>query len=132
MRAPGDRGDAIAFAALSDGRLVVEAGADEVAALAAAALSLPRPYRAEAVSRGDGLWAAAARTIETVDLGLGVEGQEIVISWDGVERGVTRDGSPTLADVDALERLGRARHPAFVLTAHRLIDGIWEIEIAPL
>jgi len=103
-----------------------------VAARAAAVVSLPRPYRAEAVSQGGGLWAVGARAIETVDLGLSVEGHEVVISWDGVERGVTRDGSPTLADVDELERLGHARHPAFVLTASRLIDGIWEIQIAPL
>ena len=42
------------------------------------------------------------------------------------------DGEPTLGGVPALERLGAARHPTYVVTAVRIAGEIWEIAVSPL
>ena len=42
------------------------------------------------------------------------------------------DGEPTLAGVPELERLGAERHAAYVVTAARLVDDVWEIGVTPL
>jgi len=42
------------------------------------------------------------------------------------------DGTPTLAGVPDLERLGASRSPAYVVTAWRLVGSVWEVSVAPL
>src|SRR4051812_15565291 len=61
--APGLRGDIVHFVALPDRRLVVEEDEPDDALAPLAELleeSVDAPYRAEAVRRGDGMWAVAA------------------------------------------------------------------------
>lgn len=121
------------FVALADGSLLVEEGDAEVATLASAAVELERPYRAEVVPRGDGLCAVGAREIETVELtGVDPVGTELVVSWDGVDRRLLRDGLPVDGREEELERLGQARFAAYVVTARRLARTTWEVDVSPL
>jgi hypothetical protein len=119
------------FVVLADGRIVVEEGAGSVSELEGA-IPLQPPYRAHAVRRPQGIWAVAARRIETVELVDDPGGDALELAWDGVERTVRIDGEPTLAGVPELERLGAARHDAYVVTAARLTGSTWEISVAPL
>jgi hypothetical protein len=56
----------------------------------------------------------------------------VEVAWTGGERTVRIDGSPTLAGVPELERLGSRRHSAFVVTAARLDRTTWEVVVTPL
>ena len=129
--APDLAGDELWFVALPDGRVVVD---DDAADPAAMVLSLDRqaPYRAHAVRRDERLWAVAVRGIETIALERDPGGSFVELAWDGAERSVRIDGEPTLAGVPELERLGAERHAAYVVTAARLVDDVWEIEVTPL
>lgn len=98
----------------------------------AAAVALAPPFRAEAVRRGDGVWAVGARRIETVDLAADPGGEHVELVWDGQERSVRIDDSPTLAGVPELERLGAARSSTYVVTATRLQGRTWEVAVTPL
>jgi hypothetical protein len=98
----------------------------------AGAVTLAPPFRAHAVRREEGLWVVGARGIETVVLEEDPGGDSIELSWDGAERTVRIDGRPTLAGVPELERIGAARHPAYVVTAARLDRATWEISVAAL
>lgn len=123
--------DEIEFVALSEGRFVVEEGRGDPAPLTEA-VPLAPPYRAHGVRRDGGLWAVAARRIETVELREEPGGDLAELTWDGRERTVRIDGRPTLAGIEELERLGRARHDTYVVTAGRLSGSTWEVMIAPL
>src|SRR5205809_729449 len=72
--APDLTGDEVHFVALPNGDLVVneEEPPDTVAPLAEAVeQALEPPYRAEAVRRGGGIWAVAARRVEVAELDSG-------------------------------------------------------------
>src|SRR5579862_4079620 len=80
VEAPAIEGDRVRFVALSREVLVVEEGPEDVEALATAIEGrLAPPFRAEGVRRREGLWALAARAIETVQLP-GVAGNEIELA----------------------------------------------------
>lgn len=98
----------------------------------AAAVALAPPFRAEAVRRADRRWAVGARGIETVDLIVDPGGEHVELAWDGRERSVRIDDSPTLGSVPELERLGAARSPTYVVTATRLQGRTWEVAVTPL
>jgi hypothetical protein len=84
------RGDRAEFVVLEDA-IVIEEGPDNVAPLADA-ISLNPPFRAEAVRRGDRMWAVAARRIEIARIE-GVDSDEFEESeGHAVRRGWRLDG----------------------------------------
>jgi hypothetical protein len=127
----GVTGDERAFVALADGRVVAEDDAGGATAIASR-ISMPRPYRARAVRRDEGVWVVGVRRIETVELSDDPGGGFVELAWDGVERTVRIDGEPTLAGAPELERLGSARGRAYVVTASRLDGAVWEVSVALL
>ncbi len=132
--APGLRGDAVHFVALSDGTLVVEEDEpdDALAPLAdAVEASIPPPYRAEAVRRGADAWAVAGSRIAVLAVpGLRGDHAELVVTRDG--RALTVDGRATLGHEPALERLGQAQGAEYVVRAERVDGDLWEVEATPL
>jgi hypothetical protein len=124
-------GDEVWFAVLPDGSATVESG-DADPSPFRPAVTLAPPYRARAVRRGAETWAVAARRIETVELADQPAGDEVEIAWDGSERTVRIDGTPTLAGVPALERLAAARHRTYVVRAVRLSGATWEVAVSAL
>jgi len=126
-------GEEAAFVALADGTYVVERGhASFDPVLIARALELEPPYRAEAVRRTGSTWAAGARTIVVTELPASVTGGELELVFDGTERSVVVDGSPTLASVPELEELAASRFDSWVVRAVRLRDRLWEVEVGSL
>jgi len=131
VQAPDLAGDELWFVALPDGRVVVDDGVADPTAMVLL-LDRPAPYRAHAVRRDERVWAVAVRGIQTIELERDPGGSFVELAWDGAERSVRIDGEPTLAGVPELERLGAERHAAYVVTAARLVDDVWEIEVTPL
>jgi hypothetical protein len=126
VEAPNVEGDRAEFVALPTGDLVVEEGPERPEALAAALeRELRPPYRAEAVRRGDGLWAVAGRRIEVVELP-GVSGEELEVTTHGAERTLLVDGERGFGGMPQLER------PGHVVRARRLDGELWEVDAAPL
>jgi hypothetical protein len=124
VEAEGLPGDKIGFVALPDGGLVAVEGGGDLTPLAAA-LELGPPNRAEAVRRGEALWALAARRIEVVFLP-GVEGEEIELASHGGERTLRVDDQQVFGSIPSLER------PDHVVRTHRIVGESWEVETAPL
>jgi hypothetical protein len=88
-----------------------------------------RPFRAEAVRRGEALWAVSARHVELVELALA--GQELELTVAGGTRELLVDGRPRSGDVPGLE-LRRGLPPEFHARAVR-VEGIrWELDLVPL
>jgi hypothetical protein len=126
LEAPDVEGDRAAFVALPNGDFVVEEGPDGVKPLAAALeRELRPPYRAEAVRRGEGLWAVAGRRIEVVELP-GVSGEELEVTTHGDERTLLVDGERGFGGMPQLER------PEHVVRARRLDGELWEVDAAAL
>lgn len=126
-----DAGDEI-VAVVFDRATVVELGPSELDITElAVALQVEPPYRLEAVRRADGLWAVGANRIAVVDLGV-LRGQELELSFDGRERSVVIDGSPTLAGIPELEELGAKAAESYVVRANRLHGSAWEVDVSPL
>jgi hypothetical protein len=126
-------GDEATFVALADGTYVVERGDPAFdPTLLARGLELEPPYRAEAVRRSGSTWAAGARAIVVVEMSRLASGDELQIVFDGTERSVLVDGSPTLASVPELEELAAARFDTWVVRAARLRDVLWEVEVGSL
>jgi len=119
-----------AFVALEGGILLAETDDLDVEPLAdALEASIQPPYRAEAVRRGDGLWAVAARQIEVVDVPDPVEGDSVTIATRAGQRTVDVDGSRAFGSIPTLERL--VGEDA-VLNARRLDETLWEVEVTRL
>ena len=130
VEAPELGGAEARFVALADGTLIAETDDLDVAPLADALDgSLDAPYRAEAVLRGDGLWAVAARRIDVVDIREEIAGDHVTVTMRQGERTVELDGERTFGGIPTLEEM--ARNDA-VVTAHRLDETLWEVEVTPL
>jgi hypothetical protein len=124
---PGDR---VAFVALPNRSLVIEAGPDDVEALAEAVeRSIAPPYRAEAVRRPDGTWAVGATSIDVADLPaldgddvtltVGPEGHDVEV--DGVTRpGTIPELEPFLGGLQGVVQARRIDGSSFELSAHSL------------
>ena len=126
----------VRFAALADGVLVPE-GPDPPLATSlspfaeAVDASLDRPYRAEAVPRGRGLWAVAARRIVVVAApGLDGSEAELAVTRDG--RSLHVDREPRFGSVPSFEREGLEQGPEYVVRALRLVGELWEVEASAL
>lgn len=131
---PGLTGDVVHFVALPDGSVVVEEAEPDgtVAPLAdAVEETLQPPYRAEAVRRGLETWAVGASRITVVEVpGLSGDDVELVVNRDG--RILRVDGQTTLGRAPALERVGEAQGPEYVVRASRLEGRLFEVEATPL
>jgi hypothetical protein len=131
--APGLTGDEVHFVALPNGDLVVdeEEPPDTVAPLAEAVeQALEPPYRAEAVRRGEEVWAVAARRVRIAELD--VAGDAVELSVHDGERALTVDGARTFGSVPELELLGSSEGTAYVVRATRLEGRLWEVEVTAL
>jgi hypothetical protein len=117
-------GDSARFVVL-DEEIVIEEGPDDVAPLADA-LSLPPPFRAEAVRRAEGVWAVAARKIEVVRLPL-QDGDELEQTRHGGELTFLVDGERRFGSIPALER-----DRDYSVHARRLMGDLWEAEASLL
>lgn len=132
--APDLRGDQVRFVTLPDGSLLAEEDEpDEALSALAEAVErrLPAPYRAEAVRRGPAQWAVAASRIAVARVpGLHGDEAELISTRDG--RVLRVDGAPRFDSAPALERIGEAEGPEYVVRARRLDGDLWEIEASPL
>jgi hypothetical protein len=131
--APGLTGDELHFVALPNGDLVVdeEEPPDTVAPLAEAVeQAIEPPYRAEAVRRGEAIWAVAARRVDVAELETG--GGELELTVHDGERTLTVDGERAFGSVPELERIGSREGTAYVVRARRLEGRLWEVEVNPL
>lgn len=130
VEAPALGGSEARFVALEGGTLLAETDDLDVEPLADALEgSIGPPYRAEAVRRGDGWWAVAARRIEVVEVSEEIDGDHVTVTMRQGERTVEVDGERVFGGLPTLE--GLAGDDA-VVTAHRLGDTLWEVEVAPL
>ena len=131
---PGLQGDEVRFVALADGTILTEEDEPDAALSALAAAvehRLPAPYRAEAVRRGPEQWAVAASRIAIARVpGLRGDEAELVATRDG--RVLKVDGHARFGSAPALEQIGEAQGPEYVVRAHRLEDDLWEVEASPL
>lgn len=131
VEAPALAGDEAWFVVLETGQVVTDEGEADPTSLVRA-VALPAPFRAHAVRREGGIWVVAATRIRTVSLAEEPGGEMVEIVWDGRERSVRIDGTPRLAGVPELERLGAARHAAYVVTAARIAGSVWDVSVTPL
>jgi hypothetical protein len=139
-QADGLRGEALHAAVLPDGSTIVDDPDDAATPPADEALrpireaveaTLPRPYRVEAVSRGNGLWAVAARRIDVVAApGLTGLEAEVVSTREG--RTLHVDGQPRFGSVPAFEAAGRRTGEEYVVRASHLSGDLWEVQAAAL
>jgi hypothetical protein len=130
VEAPDLEGDEAAFVALEDGTLLTETDDLDVEPLAdALEASIQPPYRAEAVPRGNGLWAVAARKITIANVPEEVDGDSVTITIRQGDRTLEVDGAPAFGSIPTLERL--AGDDA-VLNARRLDGTLWEVDQNPL
>jgi hypothetical protein len=131
--APGLSGDELHFVALPNGDLVVaeDEPEDTLGPLAdAVEETIQPPYRAEAVRRGDDVWAVAARRVEVSEFE--AEGEELELVAGEGGRSLRVDGAPTFGSIRGLERLGEELGESFVVRATQLDGDLWEIEANPL
>lgn len=131
--APELAGDAVAFATLPDGTVIVdeEQGDADLAPLAEAIeAELPPPYRARGVRSGGALWSVAAIAIEVVELETG--GDTIDLSVLGGTRTLTVDGLPSTAPLPVLDGLGAREGRDHYVHAERLDGNLWEVRVSAL
>jgi hypothetical protein len=131
VEAEGVEGDRARFVALADQTLLVEEG-ENVEALADALDSVPPPYRAEAVRRGESQWAVGIHRIEVVSLPDAPEGQELTLTIRDGGRTLLVDGAPVFGSLPELEHLGETRGESYVVQGNRLADDLWEVRVVPL
>jgi hypothetical protein len=128
------RGDAVHFVALPDGTLVVDEDEPDasLAPLAdAVEQTIAPPYRAEAVRRGGGVWAVAARRVAVVEAPE-LDGEEAELVVTRGSRSLTIDGGQRVARAPSLERVGASEGDEYVVRATRLDGDLWEAEALPL
>jgi hypothetical protein len=118
-------GQRAAFVVLPDGTLVIEDGPDDLRPLAdAVEAELSPPYRAEAVRRGEDVWAVAARRIQVVTIDH--EGDRLELTVRGGERTLLVDGEPGFGSARELEALA----PGDAVVRATRIDGQdWEVQV---
>jgi hypothetical protein len=115
--------------ALEDGELLVEDGDGDLTPLAdAIEQEVPRPYRADAVRRGETTWAVAARRLRVLQLPE-PGGDEVELAIRGDERTLVVDGNRAFGTLPELEELASGDS---VVRASRLDGALWEVRVDPL
>ena len=129
--APELAGREARFVVLADGSILAETDDLGLEPLAAALEgSIQAPFRAEAVRRGDGLWAVAGRRVQVVEVRENVDGDRITLTTRDGERTLELDGMTAFGSIPTLERLVEAEGgDGVVVTALRLDDALWEVEL---
>ena len=134
-RAAGISGDAVEFATLPAGDLIVdtEQGDADLSALAdEVERHVHAPYRVLARRSGEDLWSVAARRIDVLELDFDA-GDEIELASQGGEIDLRVDGEPWSGRIPALEQAGEAAEGAdYVVQAERLDGSLWEVRASPL
>jgi hypothetical protein len=132
--APGLEGDAVVFATLPDGTVLVEEGADDSLEPLATAVEqeLAAPYRARAARQGESLWAVQARSIEVIELRDSPEGDTIELTHTADGTTIAVDDARTFGSLPALEELGARVGSEYTVHAERLDGDFWEVGAAPL
>jgi hypothetical protein len=125
VEVPGLTGDERDFVLLSDGTLI---GEEEDAPLAEA-VGLEPPFRAQAVRRGDDLWAVAANRITVVELRDDPGGETLDLAVHSGERTLLVDGARAFGSVPELARLLAGDG---AVHAERLDEGLWDVRVARL
>jgi hypothetical protein len=125
VEVPGLEGNEREFVLLADGTLLGE----ESDAPLAEAVPLEPPFRAQAVRRGEDLWAVAANEITVIELETDPGGDVVDVAVRDGERTVLVDGARSFGGLPALERLLGGDG---VVHAERLDDTLWEVTISPL
>jgi len=134
-RAAGIPGDAVEFATLPAGDLIVdtEQGDADLSPLAdEVERHVHAPYRVLARRSGEDLWSVAARRIDVLELDFD-DGDEIELASQGGEIDLRVDGEPWSGRIPALEQAGEAAEGAdYVVQAERLDGSLWEVRASPL
>ena len=125
VEVPGLDGEERDFVLLADGTLLGEESDTPLAE----AVGLDPPFRAQAVRRGDDLWAVAANRITVVELDPDPGGDVVDVAVRQGERTVLVDGARSFGGVPALEDLLDGDGVAH---AERLDEMLWEVTVAPL
>lgn len=130
----GIEADEATFVALPDGSLLVEDGPDaELGGLAEAVeQELRPPYRAQAVRRGETLWAIQARRIEVLELAGAPDGETLDVTRSGETVEVRVDGERIFGSIPALEQRGEREGRDYAVHAARLDGDLWEVRAAAL
>ena len=127
--APAAQGTSATFVGLEDGSLLIEEGDGDLTALAEAIeQELPRPYRANAVRRGETQWAVAAHRLRVTELPE-PGGDEIELVLRGDDKTLVVDGNRSFGTLPELERLADGDA---VIRAARLDGALWEVRVDPL
>src|SRR5262249_50394847 len=134
VEAPDVHGDAVRFAALPDGTLVVgeeepEGGLEPLAT--AVERALEPPYRADAARQSGITWAVAAQKIDVVRIP-DLDGDEAELAVTNADRILRVDGRTTFGRLPELERVGEGRGSEYVVRARRLDGDAWEVEASAL
>jgi hypothetical protein len=127
--APDAEGNAARFVGLEDGSLLVEEGDGDLTPLAnAIEQEISRPYRANAVRRGETQWAIAAHKLRVVELPE-PGGDEVELVLRGEDKTLVVDGNRSFGTMPELEELADGDA---VIRAARLEGKLWEVRVDPL
>jgi hypothetical protein len=127
--APDAEGSSARFVGLEDGSLLVEEGDGDLTPLAdAIEQDIARPYRANAVRRGETQWAIAAHRLRVVQLPE-PGGDEVELVVRGEEKTLVVDGNRSFGTMPELEQLAEGDA---VIRAARLHGALWEVRVDPL
>jgi hypothetical protein len=127
--APDAEGSSARFVGLEDGSLLVEEGDGDLTPLAdAIEQEIVRPYRANAVRRGETQWAIAAHRLRVVELPE-PGGDEVELVVRGEEKTLVVDGNRSFGTMPELELLAGGDA---VIRASRLDGALWEVRVDPL
>src|SRR5580765_915215 len=115
--------------ARADASLLVEEGEGDLTPLAdAIEQAIARPYRANAVRRGETQWAIAAHRLRVVELPE-PGGDEVELVIRGEEKTLVVDGNRLFGTTPELEQLAAGDA---VIRAARLDGELWEVRVDPL
>ena len=92
---------------------------------------LSAPFRAEAVRRGPAQWAVAASRIAIVRVPGLARRRGRARRRRASGRVLKVDGAPRFGSAPALEQVGEAEGPEYVVRARRLEGDLWEVEASP-
>ncbi|HEX9140593.1 MAG TPA: hypothetical protein VF833_00085, partial [Gaiellaceae bacterium] len=127
--APNAEGSSARFVGLVDGSLLVEEGDGDLTPLAdAIEQDVARPYRANAVRRGETQWAIAAHRLRVVELPE-PGGDEVELVVRAEEKTLVVDGNRSFGTIPELEQLAEGDA---VIRAARLDGRLWEVRVDPL